>query len=400
MISLIALATVLSTQTAESIQVIEQPMPGSDLVAFQAFVQAEVSGQKDLSAWEMVGPAVLEGCLDYSSTEVSSVATRAGYWPEIAVLPGMIRIQMVCRPADAPDVANMLTQSLLVPKLREDGLLKSKAQVLAKRSRPFDLALRTLELPLEDVKPDDIRMIHQLAFRPKNIKIYISGNMEVGVLPNVIKRAERDWKDPGRPGRRPLQLDPRPPVHSGSAVASVELRAEPITASSRFAAARLLATTALGVGKDCTMFRVLREQLGLSYVQEAVLWPTTEGWIPRFVMLRDGGSVEDIAKMRTAMLEDIEKWDENVLKRALVLARASLTDGLPWSPVWLDSYGPMADTSADKLALFGYLDLVGQGGLSPNRWAATLENVELDTVKMQAKEMLEMAAGVYLPPKQ
>ncbi len=332
------LALLNQVQVPNQITTIEQPNPDSNLVVFQAFVSAELTGNEDMAAWEMIGPAILEGSMDYSANEVLAVSTRAGYWPKIATMPGMIRIQMISDAQHAEETAKVLAQCLLVPKLRDDGLAKAKAQVLGKRDRPFDLALRMQELPLADVKLGAIRELHRMTFLPKSIKIYVSGNYQVGVLPQVIQRVVRDWKDPGRPGRRPAQLEPRPPIHSGSAVSSVELRCDPITASSRFAAARVLATTALGVGKDCSMFRVLREKQGLSYVQEAVLWPTTSGWIPRFVMLRNGGSVDDISTMRNALMKDIDEWDENVLKRALVLAQASLTDGLPWSPVWLDSY--------------------------------------------------------------
>ena len=174
---------------------------------------------------------------------------------------------------------------------------------------------------------------------------------------------------------------------------------QPLTPASSSSAARLLAVFALGVGKQGALHRVLREEMGLSYLQQAVLWPTNKGWSPRLFMVRktEDGEAKYAAIMRDALLKDIESWDEGTVLRAQAMAKAAFTRNLAGSPIWLDHEGPMAQSLADRCAWRGYLEMVGSGALREEVLLGAMQNVDLDQLKEQATAYLDQANIGWLP---
>lgn len=398
----IVLLLILATATvcnSADLTVIEKPQASAPLVAFQAIVRANLEGADDMAAWDILAQAIFEGSEDYSAQEIITIGSQAGILPSAVSMPGYMRLEMASPAPAAFDVGRVFAQCIVSPKLREATIETARSRVVSRNTRPFDRALRLHVLNYEQVTTAQVQELYKRVFRPENITVLISGNFEIGVLTDSIRRETRRW-EPG-PKPRPGRLQPMPPLptDSGSKVASFELRADVMTPSSPYAAARLLAVMALGVAKDCTMFRVLREREGLSYVQEAVLWPSKEGWIPRFIMLRQNGKLEDLAEFRKLLVDDVDSWTDQTLRRAVILGQASLRDGLAWSPIYLGTGRPMASNLVDRAALFSYLDMVGTGGVTAEVWAQTLENVDLETLKTQAKEMLDKSNGIFLPPQ-
>lgn len=378
--------------------IFEKPESGAEVVVYQVFVAYEPLGREDAAAWEVLGETLLAGTQDYTAGEVMVYGGLAGYRPRVVTMPGYLRLEMVAPAGQEEAVLRLLAQILTEPRFREDRVDEAKARLAERPVDPFEGALRMEVLDYSKVTSGQVEDLWKKAFRRDTVKLYVGGAMTIGLTGEVLARFTREWEPMRRPpfGERP-QLPTLMPVQLAG-TGSYELRGEGLTPNSPFAAARFLATVALGVGKDSTMHRILRNEKGWAYVAEGLLYPSATGWTPRFVMLRDGSEGPDLLQgMRTAMLEDIDRWDEGDLKRALVLGRASLREGLPWSPVWLDGESPMRATVVDRTALFGYLDMVGAGGVSPSVWAGTLENVDLETFKAQAKVMLERASGIYLP---
>ena len=150
------------------------------------------------------------------------------------------------------------------------------------------------------------------------------------------------------------------------------------------------------------MFRVLREDLGLSYMQSAVLWPTKNGWAPSFIMVRatEEGEGKYATLMRDALMKDIETWDETSLKRAQAMAAAAFNRSLSFSPIWLGPDGPMEPTIFDRCAWRGYLEMVGSGTLREEIMVDAMNNVDLDQLKKEAKAMLEECNAGWLPGRQ
>ncbi len=377
--------------------IIEKPEPRSGLVVYQAFVTHQAAGREDAAAWEVLGETLLRGTKDYLAGEVAVLGSQAGFRPKVVTMAGYLRLEFVALAGQEEQVVKVLAQCLTEPRFRDDQVEEAKAKLTAKGWDPFEQALQVYDLEYSKVTADQVKALWKASFRRDSIKLYVGGDVEVGETARVLARFTREWEPLRRvpPGGR-AQAPILPPT-SLAGTGAYELRGEAMTPSSTFAAARFLATVALGVGKDSTMHRVLRNEKGWGYVSEGLLYPSEKGWVPRFVLLRDGeegvGLLEEIRK---AMIADIAGWDGQTLQRAVVLGRASLREGLPWSPVWLDSGSPMRADVVDRTALLVYLDMVGAGGVSPSLWAGTLENVDLETLKGQATLMLEKASGVYL----
>ncbi|MEZ5163748.1 MAG: hypothetical protein R2688_08350 [Fimbriimonadaceae bacterium] len=191
---------------------------------------------------------------------------------------------------------------------------------------------------------------------------------------------------------------PAPLLRSRIGVSSFEFRGKAFTPATPFSGSMFLATIALGMGKGSTLWRVVRQDMGLSYVQEGLLWPTVDGWVPRFIVLRgtEESEVELFAKMREKIVADMDSWDESHLIRAQALAKASLERGSDLSPFWIAPDEPIQPSLEDRCAWVGLLELTKTGSVGMKTLSSALENVDLETVKDQAKKMIESAEGVYI----
>jgi hypothetical protein len=182
-------------------------------------------------------------------------------------------------------------------------------------------------------------------------------------------------------------------------VSTFLLRGKVLTPATEGSAARLLAVFALGVGKEASMHRVLRERLGLSYFQGAVLWPTKDGWAPCFVMVRRtrNDEAKHATEMKDLLAKDVESWSEASLVRAQAMAVASFERNLSISPMWLDATGPRGLSLEDRCAWRGYLEMAGSGALREEVLVGAMKNVDLDQLKSAAKALLEECNVGWLP---
>lgn len=395
--SAVLMAAIAIAQTTPTVPVFEKPVIGEFNVAFQAVVTYEPRGREDAANWEILGRTLLAGTQDYSGSEIQLYGSQAGFRPRVLVMPGYMRVEMVAPPRFADEVAKIMTQVLISPNLNDLQVNRAKESAFEVPTDAFLGSLRMQEPDFEKVTHETVQVLWARTFQPSNMKIYVGGNVEVGEVPEIVRQQCREW----RPEKPSLRFTPQLPVDLPTdltGTGSYELRGEVLKPNSLFSSARFLAVVALGVGKDCSMHRVLREEKGWSYRNEGILYPTKEGWVPRLVMLRDGPEgVELLEQMRQALIKDVDSWNEQTLARAIVLGRESLNGKMPWSPVWVDDQRPMTDSLVDQLALFGYLDMVESADVSIGTWVKTLENVDLEVLKEQAKEMLTKASGVYLP---
>lgn len=397
MVAALALMAAAQVQTQpQTLTVHEVPEPGVGVTCFQAVIKYKPAGRDDAAAWDVLGQTLLAGTDDYTIGEIMRTGGLSGYRPRVVTMPGYLRLEYTVPTAMAESGAKIVAQCLTAPRFREDRVEDAKANLAQGFTDAFDQALQLEKKDYSKVTVEQVKELYQRTFRPATISLYVGGDFNVGEIPTIMTRYTREWKP---------DLYPRPPViqlltnlpTKVTGTESYELRSTPLTPSSPFAAARFLAVIALGVAKDCTMHRVLREQHGWSYRNEGVLYPSVDGWTPRFIMLHDGPEgVALLEEMRKAMAADMDTWTDQTLQRAIVLGKASLREGFVWSPVWIDGYSPMRSDVVDRLALASYLDMVGAGGVSPKTWAMTLENVDLETLKAQAKEMVEKASGIYL----
>jgi hypothetical protein len=152
----------------------------------------------------------------------------------------------------------------------------------------------------------------------------------------------------------------------------------------------LLATTALGVGKGSAIFQVAREQMGLSYRQDAFLWPSSKGLQTRLIVTliprNDESSLPQ--KLRDGLLKQIDGWSEQDLARAKSMYTAAMVDGLAGGPIWLRAEAPIGPSVYDRTLLAGYWTMKSGASFDGDKLSQSLGAVGLDVLKATAKALL------------
>jgi len=242
-----------------------------------------------------------------------------------------------------------------------------------------------------------VRDLAKRAIQPDRVIISVAGGFPVGDGVRQIQSAFGDWK-PSKVSAPRSDKTLLPLLARKSEVTTIELRAPAVAPADAAYAQTLLAAFALGVGKQSSMTRVLREAQGWSYRQEAVLWPTGKGWQPRLIvaMKLPQEDVEIAERVRKVLLEDVETWTEEHRSRALAMAEAALTRRLEVSPFWGGPAGPVALDVADRAFWTGYGALLGSPGFGPGETLEAMKPVTLDELKSRAKSLLETATPAVI----
>lgn len=395
-----ALLLALNLATAAEIEVIELLEPGPYVVV-QAYLKAPEMTERETAAWQVLGKLLLEGTIEYTPQTIREYGSQAGVPPKVVTMPDYLRLQIVMpKSKSGLSLAGEFVYAILTrPALREQDIVRAIEQLQAEEPPPWIAAMNGLEYRYDRLRQGDVRRIWERALRPENLSFVVGGGIEAGAgKEELMGRFER-WNPVRDVG--PPRVDPpaRPRLSVQGEVSTFMLTGRTLTPASESSAARLLAVFALGVGKDGSMTRVLREELGLSYLQGAVLWPTKDGWSPRLFMVRktENGDAKYAAVMRDSLLKDIEGWDEGTVLRAQAMAEAAFTRDLAGSPIWLDHEGPMAQSLADRCAWRGYLEMVGSGALREEVLVGAMRNVDLDQLKEQASAFIKQANMGWLP---
>jgi hypothetical protein len=121
-------------------------------------------------------------------------------------------------------------------------------------------------------------------------------------------------------------------------------------------ASYLLAANAIGVGKESVQWLVAREEMNLSYRQEAFLIPTATGWRFRMAYACDENGVkhEVIADLRVKLRSKCEGLTQKDLDRAIGLGRGYLTNQMPTLPLILGVGEVLSNDANDQLYLRHY----------------------------------------------
>lgn len=382
---------------AERLKVVEIPMPSAEFVVLQAIVPAPGLSGKDRAALAVLGEALLDGTQEYTRNQFYQYASAAGVPPIVEVLPDHLRIQIVL-PKDGLGVAAGLLESLVRrPSLRDEEVLRRLGRRAAVTPSIWAQALDPTQPDFNRVKPADVRELHLRLFRPEHVQFAVGGGFGAGVGEKALRTVFEGWqpkrvpKPAPDPPAKPLWL--RRPL-----VATFELRTDPIKLTDTRLPSLILAAFALGVGKDGSMHRVLRDANAWSYRQEAILWPTLEGWQIRLILAQAAADGQQglPEAVRKALHADMSTWTEDSRTRAIAMAEATLTRSVEISPFWAGPHGPVPAGSIGATYWGAYSALLGNPSFSQAGLLEAIRSVTLDELKGAAGEMLTEAKVVIV----
>ena len=393
------IAALLLSAANAPVRVLEMVEPGP-LVVVQASLKApENMTEREAAAWQVLGRVLLQGTVEYTPQVLRNYGGQAGVPPSVTVMPDFLRVQIVLPRSGLALAGDLVFAVLTRPILREDDIALVKAELQSAEHSAWISALAGLDFRYDRIREGDVRNVWTRALRPENLSFVVGGGFDPGAGKAEIEKRFERWIAPRDPGPPRVDGPARPKISYSEPVSTFMLTARTMTPASAASAAKLLSVFALGVGQEASMHRVLRESLGLSYLQSAVLWPTNKGWTPSFLMVRktENEEAKYASEMKAALLADVEKWQDHDLVRAKAIAEAAFTRNLSSSPIWLGPDGPMTQSLFDRCAWRGYLEMVGSGALREQVMVGAMKNVDLEQLQAAAKELLEECNVGWVP---
>lgn len=162
--------------------------------------------------------------------------------------------------------------------------------------------------------------------------------------------------------------------------------------------AKFLAILALGVGKGSSLYRVLREEQGLTYFQQAQFSPTMQGLRPYFMIFKSflPTSQRFIKNMKDDLLKDIQGWTTAHLSRVQGLGRGICCHDLMPELFGLGFSDVCSAQKFNTLKWKGYLSFVGDSFITLSYLAKKFHLVTLTEIQKQAIDLVKNAEELTL----
>ncbi len=393
------IATLLSLALLGSPKVIETVDSNSDHVVVQTFVPAvEKMSDLEQATWFVLADALLDGTEEFSRDRLAEFGSQAGLPVVIEPFYDFIKIQ-ICEPKGGLGLACQLSESLILRSSLTDEAIQSSVKKLSqKRFGIWERAIWYEDLPFSRVTSASVKILYKIAFRPDRLIFSIGGAIADGEGVAQINKRFPDSKSTSIQRTR-FDREPQPWTHQMESVSTFEWNIAPLNPMKPSDSAKLLAAFAFGVGKQSLMFRGLREDLGVSYRQETVLWPSSKGWKPRFVFAHAGSedpfTIFENAKSKLTKLAAELKNDD--LIRAKAMFRASLEGTNPLNPFVVSLNGSMDDTLESQCSFQGINSLSLPTKVDARDMIKNSENVTIEEFQVAAKSILDEAQGSIIP---
>ncbi len=378
--------------------VLEYPDPAVPYITVQAVVRLGALSGKEQAFAQVIDDTLTDATENYNEDQIWQYTTMAGE-PLTCTLSGdHFRVQLAV-PKGQMALAAELTSELLMHARFADDVVQ--ADLVAAAHRPVSYwseLLQPYQLDYRRIKQEDVVTFYHKTFTPENTTIAVGGDFDKGECQEQMAKFLDGWTAPPQPKYHIRKVETSPPpllARHAFPVTTVELYGPEYGKSAPDFAANLLVATAIGVGKGSAMFRILREKMSLSYVQQAIVAPTPGGFQTHMVMVVKPSEDETglVDTMRTALLADVANWDEATRQRALGMAQAFLKNQAIATPLYFDGASPVGFGFDDALFLNAYwTEKMGEtwdGAKLLNQMRA----VSLDDLKKMATDLVTSAQG-------
>jgi predicted Zn-dependent peptidase len=378
-------------------QVLEYPDPKAPNIVVQAVVKlGPLSGREQAMA-QIIDDTLLDATDSYDEGQIWQYSTLAGESMKCSLSGDHFRIQLTV-PKGQMSLAGELTAELLEHSRLTEGVIQSDIVTASIRPASYwSELLQPFKLNYKKMHHDEVMEFYHKVFVPANTTIAVAGPFTTGEGQAAMDKYIGDWSAPKVPSYVRHIQDPPPPLlgHHAFPVTTVELYGPEYGSSEADFAANLLVTTALGVGKGSSMFRVLREKMDLSYIQQAIVAPTPGGFQTHLVMIVKPSAEEAplVDTMRAALAADVATWNEDTRKRALGMALAFLQNEAIATPLYLDGASAVGFGHDDHIFLNAYWTEKMGNAWDPGALLTLMRQVTLEDMKKMASDLVANAQG-------
>lgn len=369
--------------------VVEMPDPASEAHAIEVFFEAP-----RLDAWEaanlqVLAAALADGSMDFGRQQMFAFASALGT-PQFLALPDGLRVSLSVPKNGLSAGLGVLEALLRRPVLSPETIDAARARLAVGPSDTWTAALAPSVPDGSRVNRDSVAsMLRRLVQRGPSVLV-VRGPFEPGSVEALWSARVSAWL-PERPERPPIP-GPEPRFRSvvPGPASVVELVAPAVPARSVGLPAQILAIGALGTGKGASLYRVVREQMRISYRQEAIFSGAPGGFQPRILIASTQPDLRDrIDGIREALRADIAEWTEADRVRAAAAVRSNLMYGIGMSPFDFGTGESAAGPFRDEAFVAGYWQLKTGTPWDPAELARLIELVDLESMREAATDLLD-----------
>ncbi len=390
---LLLAAHVVASQKTVTPKFIELSDPGLSEVTVEAIVKLPALDNHERAMLDRLARSIPMGPAEYSQNDL--MAITGGRVVRCDIMPDCLVIEI---PAFKEDLVGAI--SVLAGVLRNARIDDSSTLTSGNEPDPWTSVIHGPLAPQDGYKlrKGELAEFYHRVFRPESVTVAVSGPFASDEAQKEWDRKIDGWQLPNLIRAWPL---PDPLPDSSPSIGAIELDGPEISPDSPNLNSSLLALFALGCGKGGSLYRIAREKDGLSYRQEAVLWPTTTGWVPRLVVAASDQKDPDgaAAQLKIDLIADVSKWTEADRLRASGLATGVLERGVPLSPFYFQSDGPVTGSVYNRAFLEAYWLSKTGTPWNAEGMAERLRGVSLEALKAAAYEMLTHAQLLVKRPK-
>lgn len=385
-------------QTAHIAELID---PAAKIVSVQAIVKLPDLTVGERAAATLLAASIAEDVDGYSHGTMLDVTARAGDTVRVTLMPDELRIQVGVLPSDVKLGVAFVDQILRNSLLPEGPMNKAILEAPLRKRGAWETALAPTKIDFARIRRQDVVDLYHRLVRPENTWLAIGGPIVPGEAQRLWDARIADWA-PGRAAKPPF--DERVPEEVADVPgreAMIELRGQGFPGTDAALSVKLLALIGLGSGKGSAMFERLREKQGWAYRLESVLWPTTDGFVPRLIMA-SGADVpaKDLAKsMKSELADAVDHWTEADLDRARGMAEGILMRGVPMSPLYFNPWWPMTGSIHDRTFLAAYWPMKTGRAWDPQKLLGEMALIDLTDFKQAGQGILTNAMIHVIPAR-
>lgn len=392
------IATILALFATAPLHVIEIPEPADDRVTICAVFKLPPLEPLTRASADVLAQVVTNDNDSYTKQEMRDLCIPGGQ-PRCFAMPDHMMLQLSVLPADIGAGMRMMAAMVSTARMQVDVMNEYLLAEPYRHKSVWTLGLDGESRAWDRLRATDISGMYFTVFRPDNIVLAAGGALKSGEAQAAWNDASSSWaRQRALPLRQSIPFKTYPQLYSSNVI---ELRGPEVKADDPTLPAKMLALMALGSGKSSSLFQDIRETRALSYRQEAVLWPTANGFVPRLVLqikpLPTDQETKELADIKAALLDDIGKWTDASLQRAQGFASAMASNGSDLSPLYFRPSSPLGTSIEDRTLLTAYWDLKTGQPWNGDAMATAFKAVDLAALKAEGTGIVKFAIPVLHP---
>jgi predicted Zn-dependent peptidase len=296
-----------------------------------------------------------------------------------------LRIGLTVDPSDLVSGLNLMRSVLTNPTFLQDTIKVRRSLI----QTPWAPAYRGFEVQETPLVREEVVGLWRAVMRPQNIMVAISGRFRANDPSEKWRSMQSGWIY-NIPNQLPLAYPPKLKETPNSPPILI-FDSKPISITRTSLASYLMAANALGIGKESVQWLVAREELNISYRQEAFLVPTTTGWRFRMAFATDaaGTKPESISNLRTKLRTRCEKLTQQDLLHAIGLGKGYLANQLPNLPLVLGIGEVLSGDANDDLYLRHYFKTMFGFEFNAESLLLQMKGTSLEELKKTVLQLID-----------